>query len=593
MFSPLAAHRRRRPRRLPRNRLGIERLESRQLLATLGLGIVVRDGVTNEPTETIEVGDQFWVDVVLEDQRSADPQGVIALPLDLSWDADEIELLSPDPATFDQFSPELLTDGFLTPLPGEPPPGAFPLQRFVDALDVAAGHTGYDESTAPPTPIPAEPTMDALRGASLPAVGSGIALGVEDDAGDYQGVFARLQFRALRAVTNTPFTMVVAGSMSFADADPLDGVNTLSAQRLQDRQPPNTRAPEVNAQALAVTEFLTIAAAPVPMGALSGHVYLDKNANGQYDIGEQGLPNVTVVLSGVDDTGASVGRVVTTGADGLYAFLDLAPGSYRIAEVQPNPVFFIDGAESLGQIVAQPGVDVVGDAGVIDGNDAFEDIVLGRGEQGVEYHFGELYRPNKRMFLASADPYREVCDAVGLNCATVHGSGGDDQITVSPRDQVTIQSPGEAPQVVDISSYDAVLIDARAGSDVVTLEATPGDELICVAPSHASLRRGDSFGGAVNYGVTTKNAETARVLGGGGVDIALFKDSAGDDHIAAGDGTVAGADVVEFASSGPLTNTRVEDLDSLTAVSTRGGNDTAANMPPISFELLLLGDFIL
>jgi hypothetical protein len=88
-----------RPARVRASRRTIfESLEPRYAPATLGLGIRVLDdnaGVPGAPRTTpLTVGEIFWVQVLAEDQRAANPQGIIALPLDLSWDAGNLHCLT-------------------------------------------------------------------------------------------------------------------------------------------------------------------------------------------------------------------------------------------------------------------------------------------------------------------------------------------------------------------------------------------------------------------------------------------------------------------------------------------------------------------
>ncbi len=72
--------------------------------------------------------------------------------------------------------------------------------------------------------------------------------------------------------------------------------------------------------------------------AVSGTVFIDLNNNGvQNPPGDAGLGNVTIVVTGTDDTGAAVSRTVTTAADGTYSLPDLRPGTYTITEpTQPT-----------------------------------------------------------------------------------------------------------------------------------------------------------------------------------------------------------------------------------------------------------------
>lgn len=102
---------------------------------------------------------------------------------------------------------------------------------------------------------------------------------------------------------------------------------------------------------------------------LGGRVYVDLNANGQYDAGEFGIPGVTLTLSG------TVTRTVTSGADGVYQFIGLPPGTYAITETHPNA--YADGADRAGT------------AGGTVANDAITNIVIAGPGAFTGYDFGE------------------------------------------------------------------------------------------------------------------------------------------------------------------------------------------------------------
>jgi len=110
-------------------------------------------------------------------------------------------------------------------------------------------------------------------------------------------------------------------------------------------------------------------------GKLSGYVYLDKDNDALKESGESGISNVKITLTGTDDRGNSVSRVVYTDSKGYYLFDNLRPGVYKIAESQPFK--YADGQESLGSL-----------GGTI-GNDMFLNIILMEGDWGINYNFGE------------------------------------------------------------------------------------------------------------------------------------------------------------------------------------------------------------
>ena len=72
---------------------------------------------------------------------------------------------------------------------------------------------------------------------------------------------------------------------------------------------------------------------------LAGKAWRDDNRDGLVDPGEPPLPNKDIVLTGVDDLGASVNRTVQSDAAGLYSFTNLRPGTYTVTTIaQPGSV---------------------------------------------------------------------------------------------------------------------------------------------------------------------------------------------------------------------------------------------------------------
>jgi hypothetical protein len=183
--------------RFARRRLGFEPLEDRRLLASLDMAFVVRatDGTGEPGAETngpIEVGSDFWVELQVKDSRAPGAPGVIALPLTVQWNNALVQyvgaapIVGPNPASFNV----PLNNPLLTP--------DFPLQRFVDS-DGSAG------------------SFANLRGGALPNANLGAAIGT-----DGFEAFSQMKFRAT-AEGEVCFDAGLAGSMSFADAEVLEG----------------------------------------------------------------------------------------------------------------------------------------------------------------------------------------------------------------------------------------------------------------------------------------------------------------------------------------------------------------------------------
>lgn len=130
-----------------------------------------------------------------------------------------------------------------------------------------------------------------------------------------------------------------------------------------------------NRTAGAIKEF-DLVARPV---SISGHVGLtDENGNcvDPHSTSYTGVENVLITAT---DT---LGNVFTTRTDanGYYEFIDLDPGTYTITETQPSHL--LDGGDSLGTV----GGISVGAVGI---NDQFTSIVLGPGDDGIDYDFCE------------------------------------------------------------------------------------------------------------------------------------------------------------------------------------------------------------
>ncbi|QDU89881.1 Serine-aspartate repeat-containing protein D precursor [Pirellulimonas nuda] len=125
-----------------------------------------------------------------------------------------------------------------------------------------------------------------------------------------------------------------------------------------------------------------VAYAPqVPLATLSGYVYHDRSDDGSFDRDtEEPIPGVTVEL--LDAEGNPTGRTTTTDANGFYEFRELQPGKYGVREFQPADYF--DGKDTPG---THGGVAASEAAGVVD---RITGAMLGFGDNGLEYNFGEL-----------------------------------------------------------------------------------------------------------------------------------------------------------------------------------------------------------
>jgi protocatechuate 3,4-dioxygenase beta subunit len=154
--------------------------------------------------------------------------------------------------------------------------------------------------------------------------------------------------------------------------------------------------------------------AEVKPASLSGFVYADQNNNGVKDAQDPGIPNITVSLTGTDDTGKAVTQSQTTAADGSYTFADLRPGTYALSEAGSDG--YLDGK------------DAVGSQGGIVGHDQLSAITLQPGVAGVNNNFAELQSSSLSGFVYIDANNNGVKDPgeVGASSVVVALTGTDD-----------------------------------------------------------------------------------------------------------------------------------------------------------------------
>ena len=114
--------------------------------------------------------------------------------------------------------------------------------------------------------------------------------------------------------------------------------------------------------------------------SVSGYVSIDTPGQSKLspdDPNFRPIEGVTIQLFNEDGTLAAQTQ---TDANGKYEFDDLPPGTYSIVQVQPDA--FIDGGDVVGTV---DGAAVGSSA-----NDRFNQVVLGSGDEGVNYNFCEV-----------------------------------------------------------------------------------------------------------------------------------------------------------------------------------------------------------
>lgn len=292
-----------------RRRLFAESLESRAMLATLGLGVEFLEADGTTPAAALQVGREYFANVKVDVVDS--DVGVISLPLSYSWDPKVLQLVEPVLAESTPLVNAQVPDSLV--------PAAFPLQRRVENFSASAEKFAPGAETNFDNFVPFY-NLQEVRGGALPAAGSGQAISVGTNA----DTFSRLKFRVVsdpNAFAATTFTIVLDGSMSFENGEQLDLVTgVLGAENLN--------------LPTAATNQIVQATIPVSIGGTKQEVNAD-NATGPpaspltfvLDFGNDGI------FDGPND------QTVSTAADGSYQFViptDTPAGSYSIQERLPD-----------------------------------------------------------------------------------------------------------------------------------------------------------------------------------------------------------------------------------------------------------------
>ena len=465
-------------------------------------------------THNLNVNQTFWVRVLAWDERGAtvtDP-GVISLPLNLTWDSSVVTLLTTMPAL-----PVPLDNSILT--------SSFTLQRAVDPFVPQTANT-----------------ITGLRAAALPNAGEGAAIGTQIPVDTFteansstNAQFSLLQFKAKAATTNdSPFTLTLAGSMSFTDAAGLDKI--VHVERANPAAPPGTNNLPVRQDAtnvVNVTEFLRINGTNPT--SISGFVYSDSDVSGTLTRDaatgaptEIGLPNVTMTLK----LGTTVIDTTTTGADGWYQFVVNTPGNYTIEETQPAQ--FFDQLPTAGLVIptgANPTPVQRGTPGV----NRITDILLNEGDTGVDFNFGERPIPTKLNFLASTDSRTLFAKYLGVTAVTFTSTTAEDILVTRNTNDFTV-TQGTTTKTF---TQPMLTINAKAPNGTqanVKFVGTAADEVAQLWRGGGSLRFGEDYV-APHYALLAINGKEVTIDPVAGPDLAIknlvvINDSPASDALA-------------------------------------------------------------
>ena len=259
------------------------------------------------------------------------------------------------------------------------------------------------------------------------------------------------------------FTNIAAGPYTIHEVQPAGYGDTTSGPYQT-----NNRAVNVPLAGLAAQNFGDT------LGTLAGNVYVDSGNAGHIVAGDPPISGTVVTLSGTDASGNTVSRTATTAADGTYSFTDLPTSSlagYMLQEAQPTG--FNQGTNSVGTINGT----AIGTTGPA--TDELSGIVLGAGQQGISYNYGELAPGAIGTQLVSGTVYLDRNRDAALNAGDTGLAGITVQL-LTPGGQAV---PGFPPVVTGPNgSYS--FANVPAGSYVIT-ETPPAGFGSSEAPSHA------------------------------------------------------------------------------------------------------------
>ncbi|MCD0461883.1 Ig-like domain-containing protein [Roseiconus lacunae] len=231
--------------------------------------------------------------------------------------------------------------------------------------------------------------------------------------------------------------------------------------------------------------------------SLSGYVFIDSDGNGTHGSQEHGLPGVEMSLTGTTTAGESIQQSVLTASNGAYQFDQLAPGTYRVTQRQPEAT--IDGQDASGHSGAVVDNDDVSNL-VIDGDDEVTGINFG--ERGLKPGYVNL-----AWFLASTPSQSEMLresvargeQSIGnTDLADAIRDGSSDPPPTTPDPDPTDPNPDEndAPvavadtytvvenQTLTVSAANGVLnndTDAEDDPLTATLVTNPSDGTLTFA----------------------------------------------------------------------------------------------------------------
>ena len=159
--------------------------------------------------------------------------------------------------------------------------------------------------------------------------------------------------------------------------------------------------------------------------SIAGTVFDDTDLDNVHDTGENGIAGVTLTLFSLQNGQyVSTGRTTTTDANGHYAFSNVEPGTYRVAETQPTGYF------SIG---ATAGTVDGTTRGVVTDVNTISTVELLGGEDSIHNDFAEAKPGSLSGYVYHDANNNGVMDSgeTGIAGVTLHLTSGSTSLDVT------------------------------------------------------------------------------------------------------------------------------------------------------------------
>jgi len=200
---------------------------------------------------------------------------------------------------------------------------------------------------------------------------------------------------------------------------------------------------------------------------LGFHVFNDSNFNGTQDTGETGLAGITVELltpgsGGIGSTGSTVVQTTTTDSYGLYAFSNVAAGSYYVHFAAPAG-YFISPVGTGTLTTANSVADANGNSGLITVTSSTDDLDLNAGmyQASVSINSVSITRPHTgyadMVFTVTIAPN----DPTGLSVpyTTEDGTATVANNDYLPNSGTLVFAPGVTSQTITVEAVGNLTIE--------------------------------------------------------------------------------------------------------------------------------------